>query len=194
MPIATAVRIESADSSFVFGIGFHHGSASIRVGTPASTRRNSGRSAAALEIEGSKSHGASGDPHPQRRDAAAIGRCRRHRRRHRRDQRSLQPRQEGAFGRGGGEGLCRRRAVEPELGLVPPAESRPARAAAGHARRRDVGRAERGARRRDRLPPHRSDLCDDQAVRPRRLDALGRRRARDADAQPHAVGQPRPRR
>ena len=81
----------------------------------------------------------------ERRDAAHAGGRRRHRRRHRRRRRrGLLLAQERAFRRAGRKRADRGRAVQPQLGLVPPAEPRPAGAAADDAQHGALGRTATG--------------------------------------------------
>ena len=101
-----------------------------------------------------------------------------HRRRHHRHQRGAVPGAEGRLGGAVREGPHRRRAVEPQLGLVPQDGARPARDPAGDREPAPVGADERDGRGRDRVPHLRDHVSRRDRGRSRAARSLARARAR----------------
>ena len=72
------------------------------------------------------------------------------------------------------KGLISARAIRPQLGLVPPAEPRFAGLPLMAAQHGALGQPAGRHRRRSRLPPQRTDLCDQERGGARRLGEMGR--------------------
>ena len=86
----------------------------------------------------------------------------------------------------GREGTRRRRAIEPQLGLVPPAEPRRARTADGDEEPRALGALCRGDRRKHRLPALRIAVPQRRRGRAGRLGAMARFRSHRRRHHAHA--------
>ncbi len=127
-------------------------------------------------VRSSVTHGAAGRSGPFRRSAAGAGRCRDRRRRHHRHQHRAVSGRKRRLGGIVRKGAHCRRAVEPQLGLVPQNGARPARAAADHREPAAVAGHQRAGRGRHRLSPMRHHVSGREPGRVRAARNLVRSR------------------